>query len=156
MGRCTCWGSALERALLAHTSGVVRSKMVMVCGEWLLNPGALPTLVLAGTSKHGGEFVLRQVGTRLLGLEQWLVFSWASAERQKQFGGRMKSMSEFCLSFPAFVATSKISCWFSGVRKGKEPLLLPVPCGASEMVEPGTAVNPCKTVCFYHLSLLID
>lgn len=31
-------------------------------------------------------------------------------QRQKQFGGGMKNMSEFCLSFPAFVATSEISC----------------------------------------------
>lgn len=40
-------------------------------------------------------------------------------------------------------------------RRGGEPLSLPVSCGAARTAEPGTAADLFKTICFYHLSLLI-
>lgn len=38
---------------------------------------------------------------------------------------------------------------------GGELLSLPASCWDSRTVEPGAAANLCKTICFYHLSLLI-
>lgn len=42
-----------------------------------------------------------------------------------------------------------------GEIKREELLFLPVSCGAARTAEPGTATNLFKTICFYHLSLLI-